>query len=166
MNVDTFTSFLDKHGHYYMRFESGKELWSAPKMMDELKTSKVEFGRNPGSFFALFDDGKYQYSDIPARLESRIKDSTLAPESVSVAPEGQWFVRFTDGDWGAGGYVGGIAGNIRAVKKKGEILEKLPTARLGTSPVTTQRVLHLPRCCEEKMKLLRIVVTNRSDALK
>ena len=67
----------------------------------------VAFGTEKSSYFVLFEDGGFAWNELPRKLVKileKCRRSELPPlDFVSLGPRGQYFVRYANGNWHAGG---------------------------------------------------------------
>lgn len=101
---------LGTGGRFFVRFANGGLMWDgfSPKLdaaIDAGKVTTVAFGIQQESFIVLYEDGA-AWGDIPKGLEDTInsehtRDTTMV--YVSLGPHGQYFARFGDGSFVAGG---------------------------------------------------------------
>jgi hypothetical protein len=106
---------LGTNDRFVIRFANGKIVWNvgsklAEQINQEIKNGRcvrtVAFGQDDDSYFVVYDDGSWAYSDIPSGLreliESRARRADL--QAVSLGPAGEWFLRANNGRCWWGGW--------------------------------------------------------------
>lgn len=97
---------LGTHQRYFLRFSLGNIEYSGPDSLshpiDGRPVHMVAFGENWETFVVLYSDGSSFWSNVPFELEELL----LSCENIafiSMGQNGQWFLRFMDDSWRAGG---------------------------------------------------------------
>lgn len=94
---------------YYVAFHDGTADWKAPKALDKCLKRRstprsVAFGDKYDSFFVVFEDGSWEFNDIPEELADKLAERMDRPDVVCVTlgPSGEWFLRARNGRmwWG------------------------------------------------------------------
>ena len=100
---------LGTRGRYFMKKTTGWTQWNANGDEDfaeyirdtDSVIQRVTFGAD-NSWFVLLGGGGYRYQGAPAGFKaahSSNKYSKKTIEDVSWGPNGEWWVRWTDGTW-------------------------------------------------------------------
>eukprot|EP00961_Rhodomonas_salina_P022235 299241-Rhodomonas_salina.1 len=98
---------LGSGGRYFVLFEDGASQWvgcndmsKCIKHTDEFPCS-VAFGNSWESYFLVFEDGDWEYNNVPDDLDSLIEgevaEDGLDIEHVSLGPNGEWYLVASDG---------------------------------------------------------------------
>lgn len=116
---------LGTYGRYYMKFAKGNKLWSGPEKMAKFmakdsNVSMVAFGEKYDSYFILFENGSFEYNDIPEELKTPIEGLTL--EFVSLGSRGQWCFR-ANGKVKTGGLCKDALEYFKEIEAEGDIRE-------------------------------------------
>ena len=103
-SAPTFLS-LGAEGHFYVEFEDGRRAWNAPASFaqavegrDFRDVSAAAFAPD-GGWFLLWDDGQYEWHDLPPALGRVLEADGARVRNVSVAADGAYFVSFYDSSW-------------------------------------------------------------------
>ena len=107
---------------YYICFEDGKSQWvGCDGMTKALENSirqvkSVAFGEDWNSYFIVYDDGYWEYSNVPAALDDLIKRRKCRADlsCVSLGPNGEYYLSARNGRawWG-----GMTTDNMKRTKK-------------------------------------------------
>ncbi len=101
---------LGSGGRFFVRFANGGLMWDGQSQkldaaIDAGNVMSVAFGAQQESFLVLYEDGA-AWGNIPKGLEEAINNEHTRDTSllyVSMGPQGQYFARFGDGSFAAGG---------------------------------------------------------------
>ena len=106
---------LGHNDSYFLQFEDGSQFWDGPDALTEALKGRrggvelLTFGPDDG-WYVMWDDGAVAWEGIPQGLHNQVHGRmhsmpngarAATVEEVAVGPEGEWFVRYANGDWRA-----------------------------------------------------------------
>jgi hypothetical protein len=124
---------MGSEDRYYLEFEDGASEWSPAStltafgekihtMTSAIKTVAFGDGDHGHSFCILTQGGGYSMDGVPEAMVQGMnsnKYSKKQVDDVSLGPEGEWFVRWTDGTWKSGGCPTDLDNKLDKLKRTG-----------------------------------------------
>ena len=108
-----WTTYLSmgSDGRYFLKFDDGTSEWVGSdsleeKILENKPVKRVAFGEDYETYFVLSELGGYSWNGIPSTMSAGINSNKYRKrtiDEVSLGPNGEWFVRWTDGSWKADG---------------------------------------------------------------
>ena len=119
---------IGSQDRYYVRFTDGVSQWVGDDAMTNTlrdtnrRVKSVAFGEHWDSHFIVYDDGYWQYQNIPAGLSNILDErgNKADLDCVSLGPDGEYYMSAKNGEawWG-----GTTNENIASIAKAGDRVE-------------------------------------------
>lgn len=98
---------------YFVQFTDGKQQWAglSTELEEFLYSSEsnvhcLALGDDL-SYYCRLEDGSSEWDGVPINLHNQLngrRKSLSPPDEVTLGPNGEWFVRFENGDWQCGNH--------------------------------------------------------------